>query len=60
MIFRLYLPAGLGVHLSFVRSISMDKWKEQEISKMKVGGNQKAREFFEEEEDGTSVYLRFF
>lgn len=29
----------------------MDKWKDTEIAKMKVGGNQKAREFFEEEED---------
>ena len=30
---------GLGVHLSFVRSISMDKWKDAELEKMKVGGN---------------------
>lgn len=29
----------------------MDKWKETELVKMKVGGNQKAREFFEDEED---------
>ncbi|KAG8038142.1 hypothetical protein G9C98_006467 [Cotesia typhae] len=28
---------GLGVHLSFVRSISMDKWKDVELEKMKVG-----------------------
>jgi len=27
---------GLGVHLSFVRSISMDKWKDTELEKMKV------------------------
>lgn len=27
---------GLGVHLSFVRSISMDKWKDIELEKMKV------------------------
>lgn len=38
---------GLGVHLSFVRSISMDKWKDIELEKMKVGGNRLAREFLE-------------
>ncbi|XP_025995074.1 ADP-ribosylation factor GTPase-activating protein 1 isoform X2 [Solenopsis invicta] len=42
---------GLGVHLSFVRSISMDKWKDVELEKMKVGGNRNAREFFESQPD---------
>ncbi|KZC09421.1 PREDICTED: ADP-ribosylation factor GTPase-activating protein 1 [Dufourea novaeangliae] len=42
---------GLGVHLSFVRSISMDKWKDLELEKMKVGGNKNAREFFESQSD---------
>ncbi|KAJ8667959.1 hypothetical protein QAD02_009622 [Eretmocerus hayati] len=42
---------GLGVHLSFVRSVSMDKWKDIELEKMKVGGNRKAREFFESQSD---------
>jgi len=42
---------SLGVHLSFVRSVSLDKWKEIELEKMKVGGNQKAREFFESQAD---------
>ena len=27
---------GLGVHLSFVRSLTMDKWKDIELEKMKV------------------------
>ena len=27
---------ALGVHLSFVRSTTMDKWKESEVEKMKV------------------------
>lgn len=27
---------SLGVHLSFVRSITMDKWKDNELEKMKV------------------------
>lgn len=42
---------GLGVHLSFVRSVSMDKWKDVELEKMKVGGNKNAREFFEKHPD---------
>lgn len=42
---------GLGVHLSFVRSISMDKWKDIELEKMKVGGNRRAREFFDSQPD---------
>lgn len=33
--------------MSFVRSITLDKWKDIELEKMKVGGNKKARDFFE-------------
>jgi ADP-ribosylation factor GTPase-activating protein 1 len=39
------------VHLSFVRSISMDKWKDIELEKMKVGGNREARVFFDSQPD---------
>ncbi|KAL1445876.1 hypothetical protein WDU94_003547 [Cyamophila willieti] len=42
---------GLGVHLSFVRSISMDKWKDLELEKMKVGGNKNAHDFFDAQPD---------
>ncbi|XP_062060457.1 ADP-ribosylation factor GTPase-activating protein 1 isoform X2 [Lepus europaeus] len=42
---------GLGVHLSFVRSVTMDKWKDLELEKMKVGGNAKFREFLESQAD---------
>lgn len=38
---------SLGVHLSFVRSLTMDKWTQPQIKRMLSGGNQKAREFFE-------------
>ena len=41
---------GLGVHLSFVRSVTMDKWKESELEKMKAGGNRKMKEFLENRE----------
>lgn len=37
---------------SFMLANFSDKWKELELKKMSVGGNQKAREFFEEEEEG--------
>jgi ADP-ribosylation factor GTPase-activating protein 1 len=42
---------GLGVHLSFVRSITMDKWKDIELEKMKIGGNRRAKEFFSSQSD---------
>ncbi|XP_069739922.1 ADP-ribosylation factor GTPase-activating protein 1 isoform X4 [Narcine bancroftii] len=41
---------GLGVHLSFVRSVTMDKWKDLELEKMKVGGNTKFRQFLESQD----------
>ncbi|XP_070493486.1 ADP-ribosylation factor GTPase-activating protein 1 isoform X2 [Chironomus tepperi] len=41
---------GLGVHVSFVRSVTMDKWKDIELEKMKAGGNRQAREFFDSQE----------
>ncbi|KAL7676992.1 hypothetical protein ACOME3_003241 [Neoechinorhynchus agilis] len=37
---------GLGVHMSFVRSLTMDKWKDTEIAKMRSGGNRRARTYF--------------
>jgi hypothetical protein len=33
---RKTLIAGFGVHISFIRSITMDKWKDLERLKMKV------------------------
>ncbi|KAJ2078572.1 Zn finger-containing GTPase- Activating Protein for ARF [Coemansia sp. RSA 988] len=37
---------GLGVHLSFVRSITMDKWTAEQLKRMEHGGNKAALEFF--------------
>ncbi|XP_071837082.1 ADP-ribosylation factor GTPase-activating protein 1-like isoform X2 [Apostichopus japonicus] len=42
---------GLGVHLSFVRSVTMDKWKDAELEKMRVGGNKISKEFMKDQSD---------
>ena len=33
------------------RSVTMDKWKELELNKMKSGGNNQAKEFLEAQSD---------
>lgn len=38
---------SLGTHISFIRSTTMDSWKDVELKRMLVGGNGKARAFFE-------------
>lgn len=37
---------GLGVHISFVRSITMDQFKPEEVLRMEKGGNDKCRAYF--------------
>lgn len=37
----------LGVHISFVRSINLDSWKEKEVLAMENGGNAKVNAIFE-------------
>ena len=36
---------ALGVHISFVRSVSMDSWTEKQIQMMRLGGNDKLNDF---------------
>ncbi|KAL2533722.1 ADP-ribosylation factor GTPase-activating protein AGD7 [Abeliophyllum distichum] len=36
---------GLGVHISFVRSVTMDSWSEIQLKKMELGGNDKFNQF---------------
>lgn len=38
---------GLGVHISFVRSVHMDSWTDKQIQLMKQGGNQRCNEFLQ-------------
>ncbi|KAL6602207.1 ArfGap-domain-containing protein [Neocallimastix sp. 'constans'] len=42
---------SLGVHISFVRSITMDKWSDEQLKKMELGGNSKALQFFQSQPD---------
>lgn len=37
----------LGVHISFVRSVNLDSWKEWEVRAMENGGNAKVNAIFE-------------
>ncbi|KAJ2710719.1 Zn finger-containing GTPase- Activating Protein for ARF, partial [Coemansia spiralis] len=49
---------GLGVQLSFVRSITMDKWTAEQLKRMERGGNKAALAFFRSQpdyEDGMSI-----
>ncbi|RLN70148.1 hypothetical protein BBJ28_00022253 [Nothophytophthora sp. Chile5] len=37
---------GLGVHISFVRSVTMDSWTDKQVLQMQKGGNEAFREAF--------------
>jgi hypothetical protein len=37
---------SLGVHISYVRSVSMDAWKDREIAAMRAGGNARLNAYF--------------
>jgi len=39
---------GLGVHISFVRSVTMDSWNEKQLKKMECGGNSNFLKFASE------------
>lgn len=38
---------GFGVHISFVRSISMDTWQDEQVKRMQLGGNGPFRDFMQ-------------
>jgi len=37
----------MGVHISFVRSLKMDRWKLKELYQMELGGNKNALEYYQ-------------
>ena len=37
---------GLGVHISFIRSVTMDSWSEIQIKKMESSSNEQLNSFF--------------
>ncbi|KAF7800133.1 hypothetical protein EIP86_011378 [Pleurotus ostreatoroseus] len=43
---------GFGVHVSFVRSVSMDTWQEEQIKRMQLGGNGPFKTFMKAYENG--------
>ena len=36
----------MGVHITFVRSVDMDRWKMKEVKTMELGGNKRAQEYY--------------
>lgn len=44
---------GLGVHISFIRSITMDAFKGSELARMAAGGNKPFQDFFNEHASNT-------
>lgn len=42
------LHRSMGVHLSFVRSTNMDKWRPWELKAMQLGGNERASKYFKQ------------
>ena len=45
--------SSLGVHISFVRSIAMDSWTEQQLQIMKGGGNAACNEYLQSKSNGS-------
>lgn len=49
------LHRSLGTHISFVRSIELDKWTRRQLAFMEQGGNHRAKDFFRRHGLGVSL-----
>lgn len=47
------------MHISFVRSITMDAFKAAEIERVRLGGNKPWRDFFEGAESNKMAGIRY-
>ena len=36
---------GFGINVSYIRSVTMDQWTQEQVNMMKAGGNQRLKEF---------------
>ena len=49
---------GLGVHISFVRSVQMDSWSPKQIKTMQIGGNTKFRDYLSQNKVANDMDIR--
>eukprot|EP01083_Nonionella_stella_P200014 732949_1 len=40
---------GMGVHISFVRSLTMDKWSKLQLATLRNGGNNTLKQFWKQQ-----------
>lgn len=53
---------GLGVHISFVRSITMDSWSVAQLNTMRIGGNKRFKDFINSFDfpPDTSIQIKYY
>jgi len=54
---------GLGVHISFVRSLTLDKWNQDQLDTMMAGGNKKFTSFLADhgtdQDNKTTIRIKY-
>eukprot|EP00835_Amoeboradix_gromovi_P003308 NODE_213_length_14376_cov_0.499054.p8 type:complete len:204 gc:universal NODE_213_length_14376_cov_0.499054:6895-6284(-) len=51
---------GMGVHVSFVRSLNLDNWTELQYQRMEMGGNRRFQEFVGKEFFDVVIQDRYY
>jgi len=49
---------GMGVHISFVRSVNLDEWDDKQLGSMKAGGNGKLQQFWKDQGFSSSLSIK--